>query len=268
MISKTRKPLNLFGAALAVGTCLALGLGLLTPGGGAAVPPVQDMLGVWDGFYQVGTNPPEPVHTEITGQTNRRFTGVVDKGGPHVIEGTVSASGKVNYQGQTPGNHIIGKLDLIDYGGGAAIINGSETRSSNDGTFIIPCVLELRPFAIEASVPIPAGRYLGTLGDGTTTGQIEMQLQSPRSNSVDGSMVIAIGGQTHTLQLLGTVNSSGRIIAIAHNAAGDGHLIFDAVLASPPDPVQPATINGSFTFELADGSVLEGNFATAVAPAT
>ena len=75
-------------------------------------------------------------------------------------------------------------------------------------------------------------------------------------------MDITLGGQTHTFELLGTVNAEGRFIAIAQTEAG--HLIVDAVLINPPDPVAPATINGSFTLELEEGSAYEGTFQTQV----
>ncbi|MDQ3749337.1 MAG: hypothetical protein M3367_10060 [Acidobacteriota bacterium] len=266
-MSKSNKRIHFM--ILAAGLCLAVVLSLLPLDGSATVSAVQDMRGVWDGFIQTAGEPPVPIRTEITGQENRRFTGIVAWGEPHVIEGTVSASGKVNYQGQSADSRIVGKYDLLDFGGGAAILNGSLTRSSKDGRFIVPCVLVMRSFAAEPSgtvVPNPAGRYDGTLGSGDgTTGRITMVLGSPsdpvRPESFDGSLEIVLNGQTHTFQLLGTVNSSGRIIAIAHKAAA-GHLILDAVLQAPPDPVQPATLNGGFTLEFGDGSELEGFFQT------
>jgi hypothetical protein len=81
-----------------------------------------------------------------------------------------------------------------------------------------------------------------------------------RPTSLGGTVDIAIGGQVHTYQLLGTINAEGRFIAIAHTAAG--HMILDAVLVSPPDSVQPTTINGTFTLEFHDGSEYEGAFQT------
>jgi hypothetical protein len=255
-------------AALAF--CLIAAMGVLTERL-ATASTIQDMRGVWDGFVQTESDPPQPFRTEITGQENRRFTGLTsppDPVQPIAIEGTVSASGKVNFQGQSSdGSHTVGKTDLTDFGGGAAILNGSLTRFVNDG-FIVPCVLVMRPFTAGPSelLPSPAGRYVGTLSsnDAGPTGQIDMVLGAPpdpiRPTSLGGTVDIAIGGQVHTYQLLGTINAEGRFIAIAHTAAG--HMILDAVLAAPPDPVQPTTINGTFTLEFHDGSEYEGAFQT------
>ncbi len=253
----------------AICLCVAVAMTVLLSEGSAASSAPQDMRGVWSGFMQAGGAPPEPVRTEITSQVNRRFTGLVappDPVQPISIVGTVSASGKVNYQGESSDGHTVGKTDLLDFGGGAAILNGSFTRFRNDGTFIVPCVLELRAFDGAPPDPIqPAGRYAGNLNGGGVTGQIEMLLNNPpdpvRPTSFNGSVRIVIGSQTHTLALLGTMNAAGRFIAIAH-FPGAGHMIVDANLAAPPDPVQPTTLNGNFTVEFGDGSELEGTFQT------
>jgi len=252
-----------------VGFVLAACMAVLLSTGSANTSGPQQMRGIWSGFIQEGTNPPEPVRTEITGQTNRRFTGLVqppEPVQPISIEGTVSASGKINYQGESSDGHAIGKVDLLDFGGGAAILNGSMTRFRHDGTFIIPCVLELRPFAADPPDPVqPAGRYAGSLSGDGTTGQIVLVLNNPRDpvrpTSFDGNVQMIIGGQTRTFALLGTMNSSGRFIAIAH-VTGAGHMVIDANLANPPEPVQPATLSGNFKVEFGDGSELEGTFQT------
>ena len=252
-----------------VGLALVVCITVLLNTGSATSSGPQNMRGVWSGFIQSGTNPPDPVRTEITSQINRRFTGFAQPPEPvqHItIEGTVSASGKVNFQGESSDGHTVGKTDLLDFGGGAAILNGSMTRVSNDGTFIVPCVLELRAFEGAPPDPIqPAGRYAGNLNGDGTTGQIELLLNNPpdpvRPTSFNGSVQIIIGGQTQTLALLGTMNAEGRFIAIAH-LAGAGHMILDANLATPPDPVQPNTLSGNFKLEFGDGSELEGTFQT------
>lgn len=242
--------------------------GLMNTGSATSTTP-QDMRGVWNGFIQAGNDPPEPVRTEITSQINRRFTGLVDPPDPVqpvTIDGTVSASGKVNFQGESSDGRTVGKTDLTDFGGGAAILNGSMTLVRHDGTFIIPCVLELRAFEATPPDPVqPAGRYAGNLNSGGTTGQIEFLLNNPpdpvRPTSFAGSVQIVVGGQTHTLSLLGTMNAQGRFIAIAH-FPGAGHMVVEANLGAPPDPIQPTTLNGSFTVEFGDGSELEGTFQT------
>lgn len=235
----------------------------------AASSDPQNMIGRWDGFIAVMGDPPDPVRTEITSQVNRRFIGTnspPDPVQPISIEGTVSASGKVNYQGQSPdGTHLVGKTDLTDFGGGAAILNGSVTRFAPDGTFIVPCVLVLRPFAAEPPDPVyPAGQFLGTLSADGVSGQVNLLLNDPpdpvRPTSFAGNMSITIGGQTHVFPLIATGDGQGRLVAIGH--ATSGHLIINAVLASPPEPVQPPTLNGSFTIEFADGSEHEGTFQT------
>lgn len=271
-MSKSIKTIQLFCLTLAVGSCLTLALGLLTADGSAAPPVVQNMRGLWDGFEVRAGEPPEPSRTEITGQENRRFTGFAEPPDPShpaiAIEGTVSASGNVNYQGRSPGVHNVGHSKLHDFGGGAAILDGGETRHVNGQTFIVPCVLVMRSFAGDGSVvPNPEGRYVGMLGGGVT-GQIDMRLSPPpdpvRPTSFEGTMEVVIGGETHSFLLRGTINSAGRIIAIA--ATSEGHLTFDAILSEPPDPGMPATINGAFHLELHDGTEFEGSFQTGLAP--
>src|SRR5687767_14405503 len=263
--NNNRRRYILMGAGLCIAVCMTF----LLSNGSAANSAPQDMRGVWSGFIQAGINPPEPVRTEITSQVNRRFTGLStppDPVQPITIEGTVSASGKVNFQGESSDGHTVGKTDLLDFGGGAAILNGSMTRFRPDGTFIIPCVLELRPFAVAPPDPVqPAGRYAGNLNGGGTTGQIVINLGNPpdpvRPTSFGGNVEITIGTQTHTLLLLGTMNAAGRFIAIAH-FPGAGHMIVNANLTNPPDPVQPTILSGNFTVEFGDGSELEGTFQT------
>ncbi len=272
-MNKATKQTTFFYLILAAGSFLSIVIGFSALSGSAATPVVQDMRGVWDGFVQVVGEAGCPCfRTEITGQTNRQFTGILNDGVQNVqntIEGTVSASGNVHFKGQSTEGRIMGKSDLLDFGGGAAVLNGSLTRHSNDGIINDGTFLSLRPFAGEAGCPcFRPGRYVGTLSDGGgTTGQINMVLDPPARNpaSFGGSMEIVLSGQTHTFQLLGTVNGDGRIIAIAQTAAG--HVILDAVLATPPDTSRP-TINGGFTLEFGDGSVLEGTFDSTFTPST
>ncbi len=242
---------------------------MYSPEASAATSPVQGMVGRWDGFIAKMGDPPQLLRTEITSQTNRRFIGSATPPDPVLpisFEGTVSASGKVNFQGNSAdGSHTVGKTDLTDFGDGAAILNGSMTRFSNDGTFIIPCVLVMRPFATNSPEPVqPAGRYVGSLNTAGVAGQIEMVLGAPpdpiRPTSFGGNLQIVLNGQTHSFPLFATGNSEGRVIAIGHGTTA--HLILDAVLAAPPDPVQPTTLVGNFKLEFVDGSEVEGTFQT------
>lgn len=252
---------------IAVFSCLALIPALLSATGSAASSKVQEMRGVWNGFIQSDNKPAEMTQTVIMGQENRRFTGIIDSDGPHSIEGTVAASGKVNYQGRSANNHIIGKSDLLDFGGGAAILNGSLTRQTSGHRFLVPCVLVMRPFSIDPAatgVMNPSGRFEGMINDGDgTSGQITMNLLSPQQTSFVGSVDIVLGGQTHTFQLLGTINGRGRLIAIAHKAIA-GHLILDATLIPSTEPLQGPSINGSLSLEMGDGTAFEGTVQTSL----
>ena len=257
--------------------CLLLAVGLLlTTAGLASAPPVQNMVGTWPGFYQEAFGPHVATRIEINGQTNRRFTGFVsppDPVQPVPIEGTVSASGNVNFQGRSTETRLVGNSDLQDFGGGGAILNGRMTRFESDGRLIIPCVLVMRSFdGAPPETGTPTGRFVGTLAsdENGPAGEIDMVLGNPpdpvRPTSFGGSLDISLAGQTHTFELLGTVNADGRFIAIAQTEAG--HLILDAVLSNPPDPVAPATIHGSFTLELEEGSAYEGTFQTELTRST
>lgn len=243
----------------ATALCIALGAAILVPAGAAAGPHVHDMRGLWLGFLQAGDDPVELIRTEITAQENRRFTGQTDAGGPHVIDGTVSASGNVNYQGRGADSRIVGQAGLVDFGGGASVLHGTHVVQA-DGRFVVPCVLELRAFETsppDRVVPDPAGRYVGTVGGEGVSGEIDFVLQEPpdpiRPTSFGGTMEITIDGETHQFALIGTINGDGRVILIGHKATA-GHSILDAVLTSPPDPVQPATLNGAIEVEFPDGT--------------
>ncbi len=224
-----------------------------------AGPHVQEMRGTWFGFIQGGHDPVESAIAEINEQENRRFRGVIDAGGPHVIEGTVSASGKVNYQSDSAG-HLVGKAELHDFGGGAAILDGTLTRPSIDDRFIIPCVRVLRAFAPFQDAAAPTGRYVGEMDGGE---EMTIMLGAPRDpvspTSLGGELEVVIDGIAHSFVLVGTFSEDGRIVAIGHKAT-HGHLILDARLASPPDPVQPSFITGRIEIELGDGSVREAEF--------
>ena len=77
--------------------------------------------------------------------------------------------------------------------------------------------------------------------------------------SLGGGLNVVMDGAVHSFQLIGTFSEDGRIIAIGHKAT-HGHLIMNARLASPPEPVQGSMIVGSIEIELGDGSVREANF--------
>ena len=130
-----------------------------------------------------------------------------------MIEGTVSASGKVNYQSKSSGGHTIGKAELYDFGGGAAILDGTLTRPSTDDRFIIPCVRVLRAFAPFQDASAPTGRYDG--GEEITI--LLAQPPDPVSpTSLGGALDVVIDGVVHSFQLIGTFSENGRIIAIGH----------------------------------------------------
>ncbi|CAN5262489.1 hypothetical protein BH20ACI2_BH20ACI2_25150 [soil metagenome] len=256
---KTHRPSTFF-AAVAAAVLLTTLVTITSFRDATAGPHVQEMRGTWYGFIQGGHNPVESAIAEITEQENRRFSGIIDVGGPHVIEGTVSASGKVNYQGKTSSGKIIGKAELHDFGGGAAILDGTLTRPSTDDRFIIPCVRVLRAFAAFQDAAAPTGRYVGEINGG---GEITILLTQPPEpvspTSLGGGLDVVIDGVTHTFQLIGTFNANGRIIAIGHKPT-HGHLIFDAEVFEPADPNQASLIVGSIEMELGDGSVREVDF--------
>jgi hypothetical protein len=200
----------------------------------AAGPHVQEMRGSYIGFIQEGDNPVEFVRTDIIEQENRRFSGIVDSGGPHVIDGTVSASGNVNYL--SGDGSVRGRAELHEYEGGAAILHGTHTTRRPDGSTIIPCVLQLRSFAGDGSVvPNPAGTYPGTTSGGE---EIVIRLNPPRDPDnpqlFDGALEVTFEGLLYEFQLLGTISPDGRVVIIGHRErAGhlelEGYIDFEAV---------------------------------------
>jgi hypothetical protein len=232
-----------------------------------AMPEAQNMLGVWQGFFQ-GPPPDDsvPVRSEITSQENRRFGGVMGIV-PRTLElnGTVAASGRVNLQAGDADSHGIANPELHDFGGGAAILNGGLMLHFTDGRMSDGTLLLLRAFGAigPCVVPNPAGSYLGAFRntDGTS-GEISALLIGPPDDtmptSFPGQVVIVLGGGRHTFELKGTINCDGRLIAIAQAAAG--HLILNTMFTGPPDDGTPAMITGQHTLELNDGTVHEGTF--------
>jgi hypothetical protein len=225
-------------AAHLVLTALVFGLGFLTlamPGGSAAGPHVQEMRGRFDGFIVLDGSEPESIVTEITTQTNRRFGGTVTPPYPvlpYRIDGTVAANGNVVYHGDRPAGPVNGQAQITEFGGGAAVIAGTQKQPSVSGGFIIPCVLELRPFDLEAACPCarPEGEFEGTFTDGSTTGEIFMSFSNPpdpvRPNRTEGRLELRIDNVTETMPLIGTVSSAGRFVAIAHGP--ESHAIINA----------------------------------------
>jgi hypothetical protein len=240
----------------------------------SASPAPQNMLGVWQGFTQRHPSdqvfPPDPVvpvRSEVTSQKNRRINGLMEVGGiePEPFNGTVTASDRVNLQVQHEDHHGVAKLDLHDFGGGAAILNGTLALLSPGGQMTDGSLLLLRPFAYppDPIVPNPAGSYAGSFAsaDGARGGEISAQLvpvpDDGRPTSFTGQVFIVIGETRHTFELKGTINAAGRFIAIAQ--ATVGHVIFDATWTPVPDDGRPM-ITGRHTLEMNDGTVHEGTF--------
>jgi hypothetical protein len=234
------------------------------------------MLGVWQGFTQ--SHPPDPafppdpivpVRSEVSLQENRRISGLMQVGVINpcflTFNGTVAASDRVNLQGQHEEHHGVAKLDLHDFGGGAAILNGTLALLSPGGQMTDGSLLLLRPFipVPDDGLPNPAGSYGGSFfnSDGTRGGEMNAQLgpvpDDGRPTSFTGQVVIVIGETRHTFELKGTINAAGRFIAIAQ--ATVGHLILDATWQPIPNDGRPA-ITGHHTLELNDGTVHEGTF--------
>lgn len=259
-------------AAACVAALLLVAAAVWTAPQAASSTP-QNMLGVWHGYFQPqGVPVPEdgiPVRTEVTSQENRRINGLMEVGGidpqPFMFNGTVAASDRVNLQGQHEERHGIAKLDLHDFGGGAAVLNGSLALLAAGGRVSDGSLLLLRPFAFppEPVVPNPAGSYAGSFFnvEGTRGAGITAQLHPPEPvapSSFTGQIVVVAGEVRHVFELKGTINAAGRLVAIAQASAG--HLVLDATWAIPPDGSMPTMITGRHILELNDGTVHEGTF--------
>lgn len=236
-----------------------------------AGPHVQEMRGRFDGFYALPGAEPERMVTIITDQNNRRFSGLADPPDPVLpiaIDGTVSRSGNVSFQGRNADGHTVGKADLTEYGGGAAVLDGSMTTSNHDGD-IIPCILELRPFDLETACPCasPAGIYEGSFTDGDAAGEITLELLDPpdpvRPTGVDGTLEVIYAGQAYELQLLGTYNRAGRFIAIAHGMGS--HAVIEGDFETPEGSTT-RTLNGNLTIRAAGGLDIRAAFSAPFAP--
>jgi hypothetical protein len=164
----------------------------------------------------------------ITVQDNRRINGLIEVGGidpqPFALtfNGTVLASDRVNLQGQHEEHDGVAKLDLHDFGGGAAVLNGSLALLAAGGQVTDGSLLLLRRFADppQPVVPNPACSYVGSFfnADATRGGAISATLYPPdpvQPTKFTGEAVITAGEQRWTFELLGTINSAGRLIAIA-----------------------------------------------------
>ncbi|HET6892191.1 MAG TPA: hypothetical protein VFH31_13895 [Pyrinomonadaceae bacterium] len=197
--------------------------------------------------------------------------GVMEVGGIDpcwlTFTGTVAASDRVNLQGRHEEHHGVAKLDLHDFGDGAAILDGGLMLHFNDGRMSDGTLLLLRPFAHppDPIVPNPSGSYRGAFRNAEgTTGEITAQLHPPdpqQPTSFNGQVVIVAFGDRHTFELLGTINALGRRIAIAQSDTGS----FWTDALEPFD--QGGAVSdqsywtGRFTLELNDGTIHEATFA-------
>jgi hypothetical protein len=227
---------------------------------------VQDIGGTWDGFFQ-GADDPEIVRVrlEITGQDKRRFEGTLEAGGAkHIIEGAVSANGNVKFQGHASHSHGLGRMELHDFGGGAAILNGNLMLHFADGRMIDGPLLLLRPFtpAGDDVAPVLAsGVYRASLyvfGAGSGKSLIEdLQFRAPNLMLFTGTLdpEFVLFGQA-------TINGDGRFIAVARATAG--YLILNGTWQYLPQSDKLLIITGSSSLELNDGTVREGTFELAL----
>ena len=258
-----------------VAFCFIIVLSVTAHAGTAMPGDAQDMRGTWVGFFQVtGSSELVAVRWEITVQDGRRFVGALEAGDAmHSIEGIVAASGRVNLQGRAADSNRIGKLELHDFGGGAAVLNGHLMVHFTDGRMSDGTLLLLRSFAppTHGDLAIPVGLYRGAdYSDG-----LSFTLVPPPTGQQPPSFicfrpvgficvrpVVVLSGKEHLFEGLATIHRDGTLIAIAQ--APVGHLIFDAKGYASPDGYEPARITGRYTLELNDGTVHEGTFEAAL----
>jgi hypothetical protein len=254
--------------AVLVGLFVLGGLIGLLPASSAAPGLIPDMRGSWQGRLVPDGLPvatPVGITMTVTSQGIGNFSGTFT--GPDYVTGTLSGTvttgGSVSFTGDAPDVDLSnGRARFMDYGGGAAILDGTVNVTSSYPFYAGPReMLEIRPFTNVGGCPCtPAvGDYIGTWGDGGSGGAIKFTVQAPNHatpTKFTSYLYITVGGQQHGGGLIGTGDGDGNIVAIAH--ANTGRVILTADLTQLP--FQQPRINGSFTFEINEGAVISERF--------
>jgi hypothetical protein len=263
-VASRRQFIAVFVAAFALA-----GLTGLLPEPTAASGLFPDMRGNWQGRLMPEGLPvatPVGITMNVTTQGIGNFTGTFT--GPDYVPGTltgsVSTTGVVTFSGDAPDVDLShGRATIRNFGDGAAILDGTVTVDSTYPFYAgIRNILEIRPFVNHGDCPCTprVGDYIGTWGSGGTSGPIQFTVQAADHTTptkFTSYLYLTIDGQQHGLGLIGTANADGDVVAIAH--ANTGRLVMTAVLTDATF-LRPSRLDGSFTFEMNDGTVLTQSF--------
>ncbi|MBI2946595.1 MAG: hypothetical protein HYY23_03050 [Verrucomicrobia bacterium] len=267
---KTRKLIMLLSTAV---------LGVLftiahhTVVGQTTAPAIQNVIGAWRGFYQalggpdtIGDPDIVPGNFVIGSQFNRRFDAALSVGIDACIfpgEGTIAASDHAIFSGKSSEGMAIADVALQDFGGGAAIFDGSVKIHPSDGTRSEGSLIVLRNF-IGNPDEIPSdvtGDWRGFAVSAETGVRREVTAHFEAERNAIGLSTTSFGGEVGIFPCifpsgLGTINAQGDLVLIAQ---GDGERLsvtgkLDAALGPEPH------IKGAYLMKHNDGFEEGGTF--------
>jgi hypothetical protein len=255
----------------------------------------QAVVGDWFGLFQLGAVPPGPCKLSITGGRNRLFTGmllvgtdgriatvggivVTDKNASdsvgtartYAIDGNIVGSNYAEFSGRSSTGSVAGKVNLLDFGSGAAILNGTFTEQlagrplrSNEGeehggnfggdrkqesnTTFLRSYLD-NPSKAPPSV---AGTWTGEAV--STSGRVRSTIDAhfvADASLRTGFLGTVNWGDVPPGPCRGTINGDGQVVLIAPQ--GDDLLVLTANFVKPPN-----AIKGNFRVTHKDGTVVE-----------
>jgi hypothetical protein len=230
-----------------------------------ALPAVQNVLGVYDGFYQSAVNPDDrgPVEVMITQQLHRRFVGTLTIAiGAFPFDGTIAASDQFSIVGRGNGAKFEVQGMVRFMGDGSVFVQSRYRFRMGPGRPDSGLLVLLRDTAAR-DVPDVVGTWQGTYQssvDPADTGAIIVVCDVQTGSSFTGTLTV----NGLVFPLVGTVGappdpaSPYPFDSIGLGPAGWFRVTGNVTL--PTDPAVPAEAMASYQLFFADGSRDAGTF--------
>ena len=168
-----------------------------------ALPAVQNVLGVWDGFYQSTVNMDDRARMQvvITEQDQRRFMGVATiAAGEFPFQGTIAASGQFSLVGGGGGTRLEAHGMTQFFGDGSVFVQmhyqfqslGTPSKPPNPNAPDNGFIILVRDTGYADAPPVVGawdGTYQSTM-DPTDTGPLTVRVGSQEGSEISGEMEV------------------------------------------------------------------------------